>query len=300
MEGWENYKGTIHLLKLIMKKIIFQTQTGYAPLPIRLLLAIVLFPHGAQKLLGWFNGHGFEGTMKFFTDTVGLPWAIGFLVILIEFFGPIAILVGFATRLWSIAILIVMTGIIFTSFPDHFFMNWFGTQETEGFEAQVDYRFELGDVFAGAPGRVTFRHLVGYQPVNTTVNIPGSFPTWAVQPKLRQSTFVSYENDAWSLSLQNQWLGRVRMATSDNALNGNSQNYVDSSLDHFNVIDTTISKKFEVNDGALEAFLTVNNLLNERAPLFPSASGLPGLFYPTLGIHDDMGRFYTAGFKLKF
>jgi outer membrane receptor protein involved in Fe transport len=50
----------------------------------------------------------------------------------------------------------------------------------------------------------------------------------------------------------------------------------------------------------MEAFLNVNNLLNERAPLFPSGSGLPGLFYPTLGIHDDMGRFYTAGFKLKF
>ncbi len=117
-----------------MKRIIFHTQPGYTPLPIRLLLAVVLFPHGAQKLLGWFNGPGFEGTMKFFTDTVGLPWIIGFLVIIIEFFGPIALLFGFATRLWSIAILLVMTGIIFTSFPDHFFMDWFGTQETEGFE----------------------------------------------------------------------------------------------------------------------------------------------------------------------
>ena len=117
-----------------MKKIIFQTNSGYALLPVRLLLSIVLFPHGAQKLLGWFNGYGFDGTMSFFTDTVGLPWIIGFLVILIEFFGPISLFVGFATRLWSIAILIVMTGIIFTSFPDHFFMNWYGTQDTEGFE----------------------------------------------------------------------------------------------------------------------------------------------------------------------
>lgn len=117
-----------------MKKLIFHTQNGYALLPIRLLLAIVLFPHGAQKLLGWFNGYGFDGSMKFFTDTVGLPWFIGFLVIIIEFFGPIAVFVGFATRLWSIAILLVMIGIIFTSFTDYFFMNWFGNQKTEGFE----------------------------------------------------------------------------------------------------------------------------------------------------------------------
>ena len=117
-----------------MKKIIFNTGSGLAPLPIRLLLAIVLFPHGAQKLIGWFNGYGFNRTMEFFTETVGLPWIIGFMVIIIEFFGPLALVIGFATRLWSVAILVVMTGIIFTTFTDYFFMNWFGNQKTEGFE----------------------------------------------------------------------------------------------------------------------------------------------------------------------
>ena len=72
--------------------------------------------------------------MKFFTDTVGLPWIIGFLVIIIEFFGPLALLVGFATRLWSIAMLFVMTGIILTSYTHYFFMDWFRNQESEGFE----------------------------------------------------------------------------------------------------------------------------------------------------------------------
>ena len=50
----------------------------------------------------------------------------------------------------------------------------------------------------------------------------------------------------------------------------------------------------------MEAFLTVSNLLNERAPLYGSNSGLPGLFYPTLGFYDDMGRFFTVGAKVKF
>ena len=50
----------------------------------------------------------------------------------------------------------------------------------------------------------------------------------------------------------------------------------------------------------MEAFLTVNNLLDERAPLFASNSGLPGLFYPTLGFYDDMGRYFTVGVKMKF
>jgi putative oxidoreductase len=94
----------------------------------------VLFPHGAQKLLGWFGGFGFEGSMNYFTQDVGLPSIIGFAVIIIEFFGPIFLVLGLATRLWSLGILAVMAGIIITTFNDYFFMNWFGSQTAEGYE----------------------------------------------------------------------------------------------------------------------------------------------------------------------
>jgi len=63
----------------------------------------------------------------------------------------------------------------------------------------------------------------------------------------------------------------------------------------FNLLDATGTVRF----GQFEAFLTVNNVFNARAPLFPSNSGIPGLFYPTLPFHDDMGRFYTVGVKAK-
>jgi len=49
-----------------------------------------------------------------------------------------------------------------------------------------------------------------------------------------------------------------------------------------------------------EIYLTVNNVTNARAPLFPSNSGIPGLFYPTMGFYDDMGRFFTVGVKANF
>lgn len=117
-----------------MKQIILSTSSQRSPLFLRLFLAIVLFPHGAGKLLGWFGGFGFEGTMNYFTQSEGLPWIVGFLVILIEFFGPLGLLFGFATRLWSIAIFFVMLGIIITNFSEFFYMNWFGTQPKEGME----------------------------------------------------------------------------------------------------------------------------------------------------------------------
>lgn len=175
-------------------------------------------------------------------------------------------------------------------------------QKTHGYDLQIDYSFDL------AGGQFSLRHMATYQLANSTLNTPAStFYTWAVQPKLMQTTFVSYENGSWSVALQNRWLSSVSLKSSDNRLNGGvsnptgNQNYVDSSLDAYNVLDTTISKQFEIgDDSTVEGFLTVNNLLNERAPLYPSNSGIPGLFYPTLGFYDDMGRYYTAGFRMKF
>ena len=179
--------------------------------------------------------------------------------------------------------------------------------KTKGYDLQLDYNWDM------AGGQFAVRHLATYQPINSTLNTPAStFYTWAVQPHLMQTTFLSYENSGWSVALQNRWLSSVSLKSSNNALNGpkapagtdpastGTQYYKDSSLDAYDIVDTTISKDFEVKGGNLQAFLTVNNLLDERAPLFGSNSGLPGLFYPTLGFYDDMGRFYTAGVKVKF
>ena len=118
-----------------MKSKLFITNNDWTGLITRLTLGLVLFPHGAQKMLGMFGGYGFAGTMGFFTKTVHLPWIIGFLVIIIEFVGAISLIAGFASRLWSALIIVLFLGIIFTSHVDNgFFMNWFGNQKGEGYE----------------------------------------------------------------------------------------------------------------------------------------------------------------------
>ena len=118
-----------------MKNKIFNTNNDFTGIIIRLTLGLILFPHGAQKLLGMFGGYGFTGTMNFFTQTMHLPWIIAFLVIIIEFFGALSFIIGFASRIWAILTIILMLGIIFTSHIDNgFFMNWFGNQKGEGFE----------------------------------------------------------------------------------------------------------------------------------------------------------------------
>jgi putative oxidoreductase len=117
-----------------MKKFLFNTSNTWSPLFLRIMLGVVFFAHGAQKLLGWFGGYGFTGTMGYFTESAGLPWIVGFAVIVIEFFGALALIAGIATRLWSLAFVFLNIGIIITSHSQYFFMNWFGSQPTEGYE----------------------------------------------------------------------------------------------------------------------------------------------------------------------
>jgi putative oxidoreductase len=118
-----------------MKSLVFKINNDWTGLILRLTTGIVLFPHGAQKMLGLFGGYGFSGTMGFFTGTMHLPWLIGFLVIVIEFVGSLSLIAGFASRVWSIFIIVLMLGIIFTSHLNNgFFMNWFGNQAGEGYE----------------------------------------------------------------------------------------------------------------------------------------------------------------------
>lgn len=118
-----------------MKQIIFRTNDLLSPALLRFMAGIVIFPHGAQKLLGWFGGYGLEGSMQFFTGVAGLPRIIGFLTIVAEFFGPLLLLLGLGTRLVAAALFVVFTGVILVNNIHYgFFMNWFNNQQGEGIE----------------------------------------------------------------------------------------------------------------------------------------------------------------------
>jgi putative oxidoreductase len=113
---------------------LFQTDGLAVPLVLRLTLAVVMFPHGAQKLLGWFGGHGFRGTMAFFTKS-GIPAPLAFLAIMAEFLGPIGLALGLLTRVAALGLGVVMLVAALTVHGKHgFFMNWYGTQPGEGYE----------------------------------------------------------------------------------------------------------------------------------------------------------------------
>lgn len=121
-----------------MFKAILRTDDSLAPLFIRLALGIVMFAHGAQKVLGWFGGLGFEKTIQVFTTQMNAPLSMVLLLMFIEFFGALGLIFGLLTRPSALSI---GTAMAVCAYMNHlqngFFMNWFGYQKGEGFEFHI-------------------------------------------------------------------------------------------------------------------------------------------------------------------
>jgi len=121
-----------------MIRRLYATDDSIATAILRLTLGAVFFAHGAQKMLGWFGGFGFRGTMGFFTDLMHVPAPLAFLAIAAEFFGGIGLIFGFLTRIAALGIGVNMAVAILTVHRAFgFFMNWTGTQKGEGFEFHI-------------------------------------------------------------------------------------------------------------------------------------------------------------------
>jgi putative oxidoreductase len=118
----------------MIRKLI-ATDNDAAITVLRLVLGVVFFAHGAQKMLGWFGGYGFTGTMGFFTGMLHIPAVLAFLAIAAEFFGGLGLIFGLFTRVAAFGIffnMLVAVAIVHHQFG--FFMNWTGAQKGEGYE----------------------------------------------------------------------------------------------------------------------------------------------------------------------
>lgn len=136
---------------------VLATRARWSPTLTRVALGVVMAGHGAQKLLGWFGGIGYDGSMSFFVDTIGMPAPLGTLVILLESIGALVLIAGFATRPLALALAAVMMGaVVMVHLPaGHFFMDWFDTQHAEGIEFFVLVIVMCGTLVIDGGGRLS-------------------------------------------------------------------------------------------------------------------------------------------------
>jgi putative oxidoreductase len=113
---------------------LLKTTNDTGALIARLAAGIVMFPHGAQKVLGWFGGPGFAGVMGVL-QSMHIPAPIAALDPIAEFFGAIALVLGLLSRVAALGIICVMlVAVGLVHVHNGFFMNWSGQQHGEGFE----------------------------------------------------------------------------------------------------------------------------------------------------------------------
>jgi putative oxidoreductase len=118
----------------MFRKLVSTSNDFAVTLP-RLVMGVVFFAHGAQKMLGWFGGDGFKGTMGFFTQTMHIPAPFAVLAICAEFLGGLGLIVGLLGRVAAFGITCNMVVAVFTvHIGNGFFMNWTGNQKGEGYE----------------------------------------------------------------------------------------------------------------------------------------------------------------------
>src|SRR6266404_7946144 len=118
----------------MIRKLI-ATDNDIATTILRLVLGVIFFAHGAQKMLWFFGGYGFTGTMGFFTGVLHIPAVFAFLAITAEFLGGLGLIVGLLTRVASFGVfcnMIVAVALVHGRFG--FWMNWTGAQKGEGYE----------------------------------------------------------------------------------------------------------------------------------------------------------------------
>ena len=121
---------------LSMIEKLLQTDADYVCTFLRTIAGIIIFPYGMQKLLGWFDGVGIKGTLEQMTVRK-IPQFIGWLIIIGQSLGSIALIFGFLGRIAAGGLFIIFIGALIVHLPDGWAMNWFGRKNGEGIEYHV-------------------------------------------------------------------------------------------------------------------------------------------------------------------
>ncbi|PYM93620.1 MAG: DoxX family protein [Candidatus Rokuibacteriota bacterium] len=104
-------------------ELVFGTYPSWSHLVVRLVLGIVFFAHGAQKVFGWFGGRGLSATIGGFRQ-MHIPPAATVLAAFTECFGGLAMIVGFLARPAGVGLVVVMlVAIAKVHGPNGLFLN---------------------------------------------------------------------------------------------------------------------------------------------------------------------------------
>jgi putative oxidoreductase len=114
---------------------ILATDPSWVPTLARIILGIIFFAHGSQKVFGWFGGPGLRQTLRTLTQLVGLPSIVALAAVGAELVGGAALVLGFFGRVSALGIAVnMLAAILMVHGRFGLFMNWFGDRKGHGIE----------------------------------------------------------------------------------------------------------------------------------------------------------------------
>jgi putative oxidoreductase len=105
--------------------MLFGTFASKSLLIVRVVLGVIFFAHGAQKVFGCFGGPGLRGVIGYFKQSLGVPAPLTVLAAFTECFGGLAMIAGLLVRPAAVGLILVMlVAIAKVHWSNGFFINW--------------------------------------------------------------------------------------------------------------------------------------------------------------------------------
>ena len=141
--------------------LVFGTYASWSHLVVRLILGVIFFAHGAQKVFGWFGGRGLSQTIAGFRQ-MSIPPAATVTAACIECFGGLAMILGFLARPAALGLIVVMLMAIKKVHARHgFFLNWSLAQgKGHGYEFNLALIAMALSILIGGAGCVSIDRLI--------------------------------------------------------------------------------------------------------------------------------------------
>ncbi len=143
-------------------ELVFATYPSWSLLIVRVLLGVIMFAHGAQKVFGWFGGHGLRGTIGYFQQALKVPPALTVLAALTECFGGLAVVAGLLARPAALGLIVVMlVAVAKVHWAHGFFINWSLQQgKGHGYEMNLALLGMALAVLVGGAGAISIDRLI--------------------------------------------------------------------------------------------------------------------------------------------
>jgi putative oxidoreductase len=137
----------------------------WAPVAIRLGLAVIFIAHGGQKLFGIWGGPGLQATIDAFERSIDVPFYLTLIVVATEFFGGLTVLIGFLTRIAAAGLAADMAvAIIKVHLVNGFFLNWSITPgQGHGYEFNLALLAMSIALVLSGPGKFALDRILGLE-----------------------------------------------------------------------------------------------------------------------------------------